>query len=147
MAEMNTVMYHSNLQQIRRVLKALGPDRIEKGLTAFEDGSSSWSHCFFARAFSGEKHRYQIKSYTSPTQFLHEVNEPERWIMTALDISSPIPIRIVYQTFDDCNRGLITKEALQKFISDVLDESRPPEILELIRTTAYSTLEPIKVCA
>lgn len=119
------VYYHGIRQQIRRVLVALGPERTEKGLTAFADGASNWSDCFFARAFEDEIN-------------LNKGN-PERKIMEALNIDSVIPVRIVWNLFDQIDswhagRAKLSRDDFRKFIESVLDESRPQEVVDLLRS-------------
>lgn len=130
MSDMRDMIYHANLQQIRRVLNAMGSERIEQGLTAFDNGASNWNQCFFARAFP----EFDL-SWT-----------PEGIIMQQLGIPSPVPIRIVYQTFDGVNKGLMTKNVLRTFIEAVLDERRPQEVLNVIRSINYDAEEEIIKC-
>ena len=129
MPDMRDLIHLGNLIQIRRVLTALGPERIERGLTAFEDGGSNWSHCFFGRAFEGEANL---------------TLKPEKILMARLGLPTPVPIRIVYQTFDGANAGLMTKAQLRELIEAVLDESRPQEVLDLIRSIKYNTEKGIE---
>lgn len=111
MPDVRDVFYHGVRQQVRRVLEAMGKERIEKGLTAFDDGQSNWSHCFFARALKGECD-------------LNRVAYPEQAIMHHLGISTPIPIRIVYTLFDGIGKkGLtMTKADLHEFVQCFLDQ-------------------------
>ena len=147
MANASDAIYHANLQQIRRVLKTMGPDRVDDGLTAFENGASNWSDCFFARAFEGETASYKRGSYTSKVSSLQGAMSPEHWIMSILGIPTPVPIRIVYQTFDGLNRGMITKDNLRSFIESVMDESRPQEVLELIKSIDYQIDKELVLCS
>lgn len=93
--------YHGIRQQVRRVLESMTDLQIEKGLTAFVDGASTWSHCFFARALRGDTD-------------LDRCRDPEQEIMRVLKINSPIPVRIVYCTFDGL--GVMKKDELMDFI-------------------------------
>lgn len=126
MAEIKDIFYHGVRQQVRRVLMAMGPERIEMGLTAFETGESSWSDCFFARAF--------------PELDLNEGN-PERTISDALGMhGNYIPMRIVYVIFDGAG-AMMTKTQLKEFIVDIVagDKAiaveRNAAIEDLIRST------------
>lgn len=127
MADVNVMFYHGVRQQIRRVLKALGKDRIEKGLTAFDDGSHDWSHCFFARAFEGEMR-------------LDAVGDPEAVIMHRLNIDTRVPIRIVWNLFDQYDPytqhqgGTMTIKEFRSFIEGFLDEQRDSEVVDLLRS-------------
>ena len=147
MSNASDMIYHANLQQIRRVLKAMGPTRVDDGLTAFDDGASNWSDCFFARAFGRETASYKRGSYTSRVSYLQGAISPEYWIMSILGIPTPVPIRIVYQTFDGLNRGMITKDNLRSFIESVLDETRPQEVLELIKSIDYHIDKELVLCS
>jgi len=118
MADVRDLFYHGMRQQIRRVLDAMGPERIDMGLTAFETGMSSWSACFFARAF--------------PEVNLNSV-DPERKIAQLLGMGdNRVPMRIVYHTFDGASH-FMTKQQLRKFIEDIRDESRPSEVMDLLK--------------
>lgn len=132
MADVRDLFYHGIRQNIRRVLVALGPERVDKGLTAFEDGDSNWSECFFARALKPE----------------HDLTrgEPERIICEALGLMTTdgrpnrVPVRLVYYTFDGVST-LITRDEMRKFIEDVRDESRPTEVMNLLRQLNYEGVE------
>lgn len=112
MPDLAEVYYDGLRQQISRVLDLLGPDRVEKGLTAFEDGASTWSHCFFARALA-------------PEVLLHGEEDVAR----ALGLTNPtaknglnlVPVRIVYRTFDGCSSWM-SKEDLRQMIRDLQAE-------------------------
>ena len=131
---LNDAYYHGIRQQIRRVLNILGDERIDKGLTAFENGDSTWSQCFFARALAPER-IYDEDDVCRILGLMHPAGYPNR-----------VPVRIVYRTFDGCS-SLMTHEQLQKFIEDVRDESRP-EVISLLRSINYSSVEstPAKMC-
>ncbi len=122
MANIQDLFYHGIRQQIRRVLVLLGEERTDKGLTAFEDGSSDWSHCFFARALAPAR-----------------LND-EWCVARELGIDTVIPIRIVYRTFDGQGRW-INRDELKKFIEAVRDESRPSEVMELLKSIDYKGSE------
>lgn len=119
MADVRDLFYHGMRQQIKRVLDAMGEERIDNGLTAFEDGGSNWSACFFARAF--------------PELNLNSFN-PEAQIARALGMGdNKVPMRIVYHTFDGASHYM-TKDQLKQFIVDVRDEKRPSEVMQLLRS-------------
>lgn len=120
------IYYHGVRDQIRRVISKMTEDQLDRGMTAFENGASNWSHCFFARALRGE---VNLDNYRD--------GGPEQKIMRVLGIDTPVPIRIVYCTFDGLGRTM-TRKQLAQFIEDVRDESRPQEVLDLIKGIDYS---------
>lgn len=128
--DIRDAFYHGIVHQVRRVLDLLGPDRTDKGLTAFEDGASSWSQCFFARALApnvlhGEEDVARILGlYSRSTK--HGFNL--------------VPIRIIWHTFDSMP-SVFTREQLQKLIVDIRDESRPKELMDFLRTLDYKGVE------
>jgi hypothetical protein len=128
MANVNDLVYHGIRQQVRRVLDLLGEERTDKGLTAFEDGGKNWSQCFFARALAPER--------------LHS----EQDVARILDLKSTngqlnlVPVRIIYRTFDECST-MITREELRDFIVSVRDESRPDEVMKLLRSLNFEGAE------
>lgn len=116
--DVRDIFYHGMRSQIRRVLDAMGPERIDKGLTAFEDGASNWGQCFFARAYP----ELRLMGY-----------QPELQISQALGMGdNRVPMRIVYHTFDGASH-FMTKQQLRNFIEAIRDESRPSEVLDLLR--------------
>lgn len=129
MADVRDLFYHGVRHQIRRVLEAMGPEKIEMGLTAFENGASNWSACFFARAYPELNLNY----------------DPENVIAKALGMEgNRVPMRIVYRTFDSIGVSM-TKQGLVEFIRNFLDEKRDPEaqagIEELLRGVKYEGAE------
>ena len=118
MADIRDLFYHGVREQFRRVLVAMGPDRIDAGLTAFEDGSNDWSNCFFARAYPELKRAGQ---------------HPEYFLRDALGFKTIIPIRIVWHTFDNLNHYMTPKQ-MREFVTSVRDEQRPEEVMALIRS-------------
>jgi hypothetical protein len=139
-ANVKDLFYHGTRQQIRRVLEAMGPDRISQGVTAFETGASNWSACFFARAY--------------PEVNLN-IGDPELKIAQLLDMgTNKVPMRIVYRTFDSMST-VMTRKGLLDIIHGFLDEKRDPEVQEaineLMANTKYEGVEdkPIdfSVCA
>ena len=139
MPDVQTMFYHGVRENIRRVLKALGPDRIEKGLTAFEDGASNWSQCFFARALKGEVDL--AASRRDQTLVICEILGDPTYKLK-------VPVKMIWHTFDQMGaknyRGValqLTREDMRKFINDVLDESRPAEVMQLLRSINYDKVE------
>lgn len=128
--DIRDAFYHGVRHQVRRVLEAMGPERIERGLTAFENGASNWSHCFFARAY--------------PELSLNS-GRAEFQVAQALGMgTNRVPMRIVYTLFDGVgSKTTMTKGDLRKFIEGFLDEKRDPEVQkaidDLIRSTDFST--------
>lgn len=119
MADVRDLFYHGVRHQMRRVFQALGPDRLDKALTAFEDGESSWSNCFFARAF--------------PELDLVRTGNPEKLLASKLGFNGITPIRIVWHTFDSLNHYM-TKSQMVDFVNAVRDDMRPAEVIELLRS-------------
>lgn len=125
------VFYHGIRDQIRRVLTRMSDLEIERGLTAFEDGSSSWSHCFFARA--------------CPDLGLDH-GLPEQKLMAHFGLPSPVPIRIVYQTFDGA--GVTMKQwDLAKFVREVRLGENSSAIDEVLRGISFDETKVAEVCA
>lgn len=121
------VFYHGIRSQIRRVLSAMTDDEIDRGLTAFVDGQKNWSHCFFARACPA-------------LQLDHGM--PEQKLQQHLGIPTPIPIRIVYCTFD--NHGVaMTRDEMLKFIRDcrTADDGVSQDVLDLLKSVNYADVE------
>jgi hypothetical protein len=113
--DVKDAFYHGARDQITRVLKAMGDDRISQGLTAFENGASTWSACFFARAY--------------PEVNL-SISDPEMRIAELLGMpGNKVPMRIVYRTFDGAG---MTKRGMLEFIRGFLDEQRPKEMQDAI---------------
>lgn len=119
------IFYHGIRDQIRRVLTTMGPERVEKGLTAFVDGASSWSSCFFARAYPD----LELSAF-----------DAEHQLMKTLGLRTTIPIRIVYCTFDGA--GIVmTKQQLRDFIQATLTESDTETVNKFLATIDYSAAE------
>lgn len=106
--------------QVKRVLEAMGEGRILDGITAFETGMSSWSACFFARAY--------------PELNLDNVRSPENAVADALGMpGNRVPMRIVYTLFDGVGCGrTMSKQDLLAFIRGFLDDKRSPDVQKAI---------------
>lgn len=128
MADVADMFYHGIREQIRRVLTLLGDERVDKGLTAFEDGASSWSSCFFARAFLPQR----IHCEQDVARILGLETKDGRLNL--------VPVRIVYYTFDGCS-SMMTEAELKEFIVSVRDETRPSEVMNLLRSINYADVE------
>lgn len=125
-------VYHGIRHQIRRVLERMTEDQIDAGLTAFEDGASCWSSCFFARAF--------------PQLHLDTVRNPTKTIADFLAIGTNVPVRIVWTLFDGVGKdvfGSMTKEQLRAFIYAARDERRPQEVMDLLKSLNESTIQEL----
>lgn len=140
MPDVSTALYHGIRQNMRRVLVALGPERIEKGLTAFDDGASSWDQCFFARAFQGEARLGMTadRRYVDPSLHICQLlGDPAGNML--------VPVKMIWHTFDKAQSfhagKMMTQAEMKKFITDVMDEGTPVEVLQLIRDTNYSNIE------
>ena len=126
--EVNNLFYIGIRQQIRRVLNALGPERTDMGLTAFEDGASNWHECFFARALANDE--------------VFKADRDETGVAKALGLLSEngtpnlVPVRIVYATFDG-NSKLISRDELNEFIVAVRDGLRPEAVMEVLQQANY----------
>lgn len=145
MPDVSTMIYHGVRQNVRRVLEALGPERIEKGLTAFEDGESNWDECFFARAFKGEAHLGHpstalTEAYPAVVKG-RDFIDPSKHICLLLNdpnLRMLVPVKMIWHAFDKMAGQHWTRADLQQFVNDVLDESRPAEVIELIRSMSQS---------
>lgn len=137
MANINDLYYHGIAHQVRRVIKALGEERTDKGLTAFEDGHSNWSDCFFARALKDD---------------VNLNHEGEIGVAKFLGFTSPstksgynlIPVRIVYRAFDG-NSSVLTKQQMRDLITNIRDETRPDEVMQLLRSINFEQAEETPV--
>jgi hypothetical protein len=129
--DIRDAFYHGIHQQIRRVITLLGPERTDKGLSAFEDGASNWSQCFFARALAPET--LSNEEDVARILGLYQHNGAGSKGQRRYNV---VPVRIVYQTFDGLST-MMTKEMLYKFISDIRDESRPSEVMNLLKSINY----------
>lgn len=126
--DFNDAYYHGVLHQVKRVLTAMTDEQIDTGLTAFEDGSSDWGNCFFARAFN--------------QGYRQGHHEPEAWLAKQMGFgTNKIPVRIVYSLFDGVGRQMFTKSMLYELISNIRDGRRPEEVLAIIKGIDYSKAE------
>ena len=130
--EVSNIFYIGIRQQIRRVLNALGPERTDKGLTAFEDGASNWHQCFFARALADDPTFQEYRDEDGVALALG--------LTYASGAPNLIPVRIVYHTFDGQSK-LITREELNEFITAVRDGQRPEQVMEVLRSIDYKGVE------
>jgi len=133
MADVRDLFYHGVREQIKRVLSAIGPDRMDNALTAFETGDNSWSNCFFARAF--------------PEVNLNQVpGGAEVWLMKKLGFKGITPIRIVWHTFDSLNHYM-TPEQMREFVAAVRDDMRPAEVKALLQSLDLESMSqrPVEV--
>lgn len=130
MADVKDLFYHGVRHQIGRVLKGMGEDRVSQGLTAFENGASNWSACFFARAY--------------PEVNLN-IGDPEAKIAELLGMpGNKVPMRIVYTTFDGIG-FVMSKKGMHDFIRAFLDDNRDEAVQkgidELIAGVKYEGAE------
>jgi hypothetical protein len=115
------------------VLEALGPIRVAKGMTAFEDGSSDWSNCFFARAFEGE---------------LNLTRYPEGQIKEALKFQTIVPIRFVWTAFDSAKSTGITRDGLIKLIHEVQQQEHSKAAEDFLKSITFDAEAPVEMaCA
>jgi hypothetical protein len=125
MANVKDLLYHGVREQVRRVVLALGEERTDRGLTAFEDGHSNWSDCFFARALENDQ------------VFRSEPNE--YGVARALGFFRQdgglnlVPVRMVYFAFDKMP-GAVPKAEMKRLLADIRDETRPSEVMQLLRS-------------
>jgi hypothetical protein len=123
MPEMKDLIYHGVRSQIKRVLEAMGEERILNGITAFETGASNWSACFFARAYP---------------EVRLTIGNPEERIAELLGMpGNKVPMRIVYRTFDGINITM-TRQGLLDFCRGFLDEKRDPDVQKAIDSVLNS---------
>lgn len=119
MPDVRDVFYEGIRQQVKRVVNLLGPERTEKGLEAFENGSSTWSHCFFAQALA-------------PQRLHSELDVCEALGLTSETTKSGyniVPVRIVYYTFDQVS-SMITKNQLRDMMRDMIEEDDAVKTLD-----------------
>ena len=136
--DLKTVMYHGRIQLLRTMVDALGQNRLAKGLTAFDDGESTWSECFFARAFEGEMN---LRSRTAENQ-----------IKSKLGMKSIVPIRFTWQAFDSARSTGIDRKELQRLLREIMVtkdlESLNLELNPLVNVPSYDEgKECILTCA
>lgn len=139
MANVADLFYHGALHQIRRVITALGEERTDKGITAFEDGASNWSDCFFARALADDATFQRERNEHGVARTLGFVRADG-----GLNL---VPVRLVYFAFDNRESkttGVLTHEQIKKFIVDVRDESRDADAMRLLRSLDFSTFDEEK---
>ncbi len=129
----NDLVYHAVRQQVRRVLTAMSNDQIELGLTAFEDGGSNWSECFFARALP------ELNLACCLTDF-----RATQMIANRLNIGSNVPVRIVWTLFDgvgEQDSASMTKAQLRSFIEAVREDRRPDEVRALLASLTPTQMQ------
>lgn len=135
--DIQDVFKEARYHHVRKVLQALGPDRVAKAMTAFENGASSWSECFFARALKDE---VDLTNYiTLPLDIQkRRISNPEYQIMQALGIETVVPIRLVWHAFD--SHGM-TRKQLQAMIDEILDDQPSKETLDFINSIDFDQYE------
>lgn len=115
-------------------LGAMSDQQIECGLTAFVDGRSTWTSCFFARALGGLDH----------------VSDPYKYVAHALHV--PVHyVELVVQVFDSYSPWL-TKENLRRLVEEVrsqrTDRKVIDELLASLPTNTYDRAPRMEVtCA
>lgn len=125
--------YHGRIMHIRNVLTALGPIRVTKAMTAFDDGQSNWSECFFARAFQGELD-------------LHR--NPEQQIKAAIGLKSIVPIRFVWRSFDSARETGMTRATLEKLIKEIMTQQHSDAAEKFLRSIEFDETVPVEMtCA
>lgn len=129
--DVRDIYYHGIRHQVKRVLQAMGEQRVLDGISAFENGQHNWSACFFARAY--------------PDLKLHEQSDPETVLMDKLDLPRT-PIRIVWHLFDNFGRGVtMSQKELHEFVRGFLDDQRDPivqkNIEDLMRSMDFTKAE------
>lgn len=143
MPDVQDLFYHGIRENIRRVVLALGEDRTDKGLTAFEDGSHDWGNCFFARAFKGE---LQLSYAKDPEKLICEAIGLMTTKADGTQYPNKIPVRLVWHTFDN-GSVLITADEMKKLITDIRDESRPEGMMQFLRSINFDHVESAPVQA
>lgn len=113
--DLSEVFYHGIREQVKRVVGLLGEERTEAGLTAFVDGASSWSHCFFARALAPER----LSNELDVARILGLQREDGTYNL--------VPVRLVYRTFDSAST-MITRDQLRTMLRDMIDEDAQEKI-------------------
>lgn len=136
------VFYHGIRSQIRRVLSAMTDEEIDRGLTAFVDGQKNWSHCFFARACPA----LDLDQRSTTIGLGETILGPEEKLQRHFNIPTPVPIRIVYCTFDGHGVAM-TREQMRDFIKEVRtsDDGVSQEVLDLLKSVDYAGVEDREV--
>lgn len=148
MPDFATMQYQAIAQQIKRCLEAMTDAQIERGLTAFEDGASNWSNCFWARVFEGGiamvPQWYKAKNGKTYKRELVKDDTAmfpgiEWWIADRLGLESNIPVRIVYNLFDGFGSQM-KRADLRDFIRKARIEGDTPDaVMDLIRSVPLTT--------
>lgn len=127
------IFYHGIREQIRRIVTQMTDLEIERGLDAFDTGSSSWSHCFFARAL--------------PQLELDE-GKPEQKLMEHFGLKNRIPLRVIWCTFDGAGK-VVSREQLRQFIKEIHLGESSPELDDMLRKIDYKAAEDksLEACA
>lgn len=119
------IFYHGIREQIRRIVTQMTDLEIERGLDAFDTGTSSWSHCFFARAL--------------PQLELDE-GRPEQKLMEHFGLKNRIPLRIIWCTFDGAGK-VVSREQLCQFIKEINLGESSPELDKMLRQIDFKSAE------
>lgn len=136
MPDFALMQHHARAHQIRRCLQAMSDEQIDSGLTAFDNGASSWSNCFWARVFEGfDLYKIGADGYTAKRGDKHRSHYAIEWfIADRLGLESNMPVRIVYNLFDgDGVRNGMSRGQLRDFIHRArLEGDHDPQVLQLL---------------
>ncbi len=121
-------------QLLKQVITALGPERMAKAMTAFVDGRSSWSECFFARAFEGE---------------ICLNKNPEQQIQDALGLPTKVAIRFTWTAFDSCQGTGIKRKDLEALCKRIVEEDKmSDDIADFVRSVNFDEFKTVSLdCA
>ena len=128
--DLQTIFYHARIVHLRNVLTALGPVRVAKGMTAFDDGESNWSNCFFARAFKGE---------------LNLNHNAEHRIQNALHLPTRVSIRFTWRAFDSAKDTGMTREALKDMIEKITAKTNDEAVDKFLASIEFNESEPVEL--
>lgn len=127
------IFSQSRTQMVRLVVNSLGPVRVAKGLTAFEDGKSNWGQCFFGRAFKDEA-------------ILHSY-DAEETIMEITGIKTRVPIRFVWTAFDGLKATGLNRDQLKDLINNIVREENLKAVDDLLDSIDFDpTKELVLEC-
>lgn len=130
--DVRDAFYHGIIHQLRRVLGAMTEDEIDAGIDAFETGSSDWNNCFFARALAN---RPEFRAHRNEVGVAKALG-----LAQANGMPNLVPVRMVYFTFDS-HSTFLTRKALKQFITDIRDERRPAEVMQILKSINYTDAE------
>lgn len=101
-------------------------------MTAFEDGKSSWSDCFLARAFKDEIN-FTISE------------DPEAAIMEATGIKTRVPIRFTWTAFDSMKVSGMERAELKAMLEDIINQKNEEALKKVLDGIEFNPNVPVFV--